>query len=68
VRVASAELTPLRELLELHRDEIRAIVSRHHGNAVSVFGSVARGEEGPDSDIDLLVDWLGGLDRSRSSH
>jgi predicted nucleotidyltransferase len=47
---------PLRELVDAHRDEIKAIVARHHGRSVALFGSVARGEEGPDSDIDLLVD------------
>jgi uncharacterized protein len=47
---------PLRALVDAHRDEIKAIVARHHGRTVSVFGSVARGDEGPDSDVDLLVD------------
>ena len=47
---------PLRELVEAHRDEIRAIVARHHGRSVALFGSVARGDEGPDSDIDFLVE------------
>lgn len=48
--------TPLRELAEAHRDEIKAIVARHHGRSVAIFGSVARGDEGPDSDIDFLVE------------
>lgn len=47
---------PLRGLLDAHRDEIRDIVARHHGRTVSVFGSVARGDETPGSDIDLLVE------------
>jgi predicted nucleotidyltransferase len=34
-----------------------AIAARHHANRVRLFGSVARGDEGPDSDIDLLVDF-----------
>lgn len=34
-----------------HEDELR----RHHVATLSVFGSVARGEARPDSDIDLLV-------------
>lgn len=49
-------MRPLRELLEAHRDEIKAIVARHHGRSVAVFGSVARGDETPGSDIDLLVE------------
>lgn len=47
----------VRELLTQHREEIRAILLRHHGTSLSVFGSVARGEAGPDSDIDLLVNF-----------
>ena len=47
---------PLRELVEARRDEIRAIVARQHGRSVAVFGSVARGDERPGSDIDLLVE------------
>ena len=47
---------PLRELVEAHREEIKAIVARHHGRSVAIFGSVARGDERPDSDIDFLVE------------
>jgi len=54
--MADVGTKPLRELLDLHRDEIKAIVARHHGRSVSVFGSVARGDEGPGSDIDFLVE------------
>ena len=39
------------------RDEILSVVRRHRGRAVSVFRSVARGEERPDSDIDFLVEF-----------
>lgn len=49
-------MRPLRDLLEAHRDEIKAIVARHQGRSVAVFGSVARGDETPGSDIDLLVE------------
>ena len=38
------------------RDEIERIAHKHGAYNVRVFGSVARGEAGPDSDIDLLVD------------
>ena len=47
---------PLRELVEFHKDEITAIVARHHGTSVAIFGSVARGDEQTGSDIDFLVE------------
>lgn len=43
------------EALNAHRAEVIAIVERHKATNVRVFGSVARGEDTPDSDIDLLV-------------
>lgn len=49
-------MRPLRELVEAHRDEIKAIVARHNGRSVAIFGSVARGDERPGSDIDFLVE------------
>jgi predicted nucleotidyltransferase len=44
------------ELLKTRRDEILAIAERHGASNVRIFGSVARGEAGPDSDVDFLVD------------
>jgi len=38
--------------------EIAAICRRYRVRELSVFGSAARGEMRPDSDIDLLVDFL----------
>ncbi len=32
-------------------------MARHHGRSVALFGSVARGDERPDSDIDFLVEF-----------
>ncbi|MFN8040382.1 MAG: nucleotidyltransferase domain-containing protein [Acidimicrobiales bacterium] len=54
--MSDVALHPLRSLVEAHRDEIKAIVARHHGLSVAIFGSVARGDEHPESDIDFLVD------------
>lgn len=47
----------LLELVLSHRNEIDRLVRDHHGRSVSVFGSVARGEETSESDVDLLVDF-----------
>ena len=44
------------EELQARRDEIEAIARRHGAHDVRVFGSVARGQADPQSDIDLLVD------------
>jgi predicted nucleotidyltransferase len=42
-------------LLKAHRKEILAIAARNGAVNVRVFGSVARGDNRPDSDIDFLV-------------
>ena len=41
--------------LQKMKSEINRIARRHHADKVYVFGSCARKEETPDSDIDLLV-------------
>jgi uncharacterized protein len=41
------------------RDEILRITARHGAGNVRVFGSVARGEETLESDLDILVDVTG---------
>lgn len=48
---------PLRVLVESRREQVMAIAARHHASRVRLFGSAARGEDKPDSDIDLLVDF-----------
>ena len=45
------------DVLTARREEILAIVKRHKGRSVAVFGSVARGDDHPGSDIDFLVDF-----------
>lgn len=44
------------EALALHRACIVEIALRHRVNNVRAFGSASRGEDGPESDLDLLVD------------
>lgn len=46
----------IRNVLTQHRDTITAIASRHGVTRVRVFGSAARDEDTPESDIDLLVE------------
>ena len=46
----------LMRLVKIHREEILNLAAQHGAKNVRVFGSVARGEEGPQSDIDLLVE------------
>jgi predicted nucleotidyltransferase len=44
------------ELLESKRGEILKVAARYGAHNVRVFGSAARGEADPESDIDILVD------------
>ncbi|MEJ5312206.1 MAG: nucleotidyltransferase family protein [Anaerolineae bacterium] len=46
------------EELRAKREQILRLVARHGAGNVWVFGSVLRGEAGPESDIDLLVEGL----------
>ena len=43
-------------VLLIHRRAILDLAVRHGARNVRVFGSMARGEAGPKSDVDLLVD------------
>ena len=43
-------------LLSERREAILRIAARHGARNVRVFGSVARGEAGSDSDVDFLVE------------
>ncbi|HUR67717.1 MAG TPA: nucleotidyltransferase family protein [Candidatus Thermoplasmatota archaeon] len=42
-------------LLSQRREEVLALARAHGATDVRVFGSVARGDAGPESDVDLLV-------------
>ncbi len=46
----------LTQLVFTKRDDIKRIAAQHGAHNIRVFGSVARGEAGPASDIDLLID------------
>jgi len=43
------------EILEAKREDILFLASRHGAKNIRVFGSAARGEAGPESDVDFLV-------------
>jgi len=45
------------DAIHAKRDEVRRLARRYNGRSVYVFGSCARKEERPDSDIDFLVDF-----------
>ncbi|MBI4339909.1 MAG: nucleotidyltransferase family protein [Chloroflexi bacterium] len=47
------ELDQVKAILAAHQAELRALGVK----SLSVFGSVARGEARPDSDVDLLVEF-----------
>ena len=46
-------LDEVKEALETHKAELKD----RGVKSLSVFGSVARGEAGPDSDVDLLIEF-----------
>jgi predicted nucleotidyltransferase/DNA-binding XRE family transcriptional regulator len=48
--------SPLGRRLRQHRKALLEAVDSAGASNLRVFGSVARGEDGPDSDVDLLVD------------
>ena len=44
------------ELIHDKREEILRIAAKHGAQRIRVFGSVARGEAGPQSDVDFLIE------------
>lgn len=54
--------TVLLDDLKSNRSAILALASRYGARHIRVFGSVARGEERPGSDVDFLVDFDKGYD------
>jgi hypothetical protein len=50
----------LRSKVHSHRAELRRAAAKYGASNVRMFGSVARGEETADSDIDLLADFSAG--------
>lgn len=50
------------ELLKTKREDVLRVAARHGVHNVRIFGSAARGEAGPSSDVDFLVE----MDEGRS--
>ena len=46
----------LEQLIQENREEIMKLARKHGARRVRVFGSVVRGEAGPESDVDFLVE------------
>lgn len=45
------------DAVESHREAIHVIAGRNRARSISVFGSVARGDDSLHSDIDFLVEF-----------
>jgi len=52
----------LLDVLRAQKGAIAALGGQYGARRIRVFGSVARGEERPDSDVDFLVDFPRGYD------
>lgn len=50
----------LRAALDAHRSRVGELLDRYGASRPRLFGSVARGDAGEDSDLDLLVDLVPG--------
>jgi len=59
-RLQESLMSSLFQTLQQQKQRILDIAGQYHAVNVRVFGSVIRGEEREDSDIDLLVDFLPG--------
>jgi hypothetical protein len=65
VTVAERKARAVEQLRAASREvmaDLRAYASKHRGKFL-VFGSTARGELGPDSDFDVVVDFPAALER-----
>jgi len=46
----------IEEILGSKREEILRLAAKHGVTSIRVFGSVARGDAGPESDVDFLIE------------
>lgn len=47
-------------MFEVDQNKLAEVCRRHGIRRLSLFGSVLRGNDGPDSDVDLLVEFVEG--------
>lgn len=66
-RVRTAMSQTMRHEVKARRAEIRALAERHGATRIRLFGSVARGEDKPFSDIDFLVSFPQGRHHFREA-
>ena len=52
---APIKIAPTLESLRARRDEILTLAEKYGGYDVRIFGSVARGDATPESDVDFLM-------------
>ena len=55
MNIAVNQEKKLKQVLQERREEILEIAAKHGAFNVRVFGSVARGEETENSDIDIVI-------------
>jgi predicted nucleotidyltransferase/DNA-binding XRE family transcriptional regulator len=53
--------TPIGRRLRRHRSALLAVAARHAADNLRVFGSVARGEDTAESDVDMVADFPLGI-------
>jgi len=46
-------------MVTFSHEGLAAVCRRHDVRVLKIFGSAARGEDGPDSDVDFLVEFVG---------
>jgi uncharacterized protein len=56
IPTATPETLALREILDAHRDDLRALLAKYGATNPRLFGSVARGTAHAGSDIDIVVE------------
>ncbi len=53
-------MKPMSPHVSIDRDAVSAFCRRHHITRLALFGSVLRDDFGPDSDVDVLVEFQAG--------